>query len=196
MFIREFFWQNFLTHCVILCIMKRVSWPPNHLSSGSKYAICGASRCCAPVYLAALRRWERLALNTRGDVPSIHLIATVFMHHPGAPSSSPIELCVYQVACVLAHSLCKIYITPVTKGTFARWACLAFRLAHSSWPINTCLNDPYSTNLAPPVSVLARSAFCRQYRGRLARLPSPQPPIVRPPDYLQDTTRKPDKWPV
>ena len=107
--------------------------------------------------------------------PSIHLLATVFMHHPGAPSSSPIEFCVYQVACVLAHSLCKIYITPVTESTFARWASLAFRLAHSSWSINTCLNDPYSTNLAPPVVGSRPQRICRQYRGRLARLPPPSP---------------------
>ena len=108
-------------------------------------------------------------------MPSIHLIATVFMHHPGAPSSSPIELCVYQVACVLAHSLCKIYITPVTKGTFARWACLAFRLAHSSWPINTCLNDPYSTIWLHLCRFLLAAHFADNIGGAWLdfRLPAP-----------------------
>ena len=185
---KRIFSDYFLPHYVILCIMKRVSWPPithhqaqNTPSVGfqgvvhqSTWLPCAAQNAWPTIQGAMCLPYIcQLQCSCTTQAHQVHLQLNLVC----------IKWFVYlPIVCA------KFYITPVTLGTFARWACLAFRRAYSSRTINICLNDLYSTNLAPPVSALARSAFCRHYRGRLARLPSPQPSIVRPPNYLQDVT--------
>ena len=85
------------------------------------------------------------------------------------------------MACVVAHNLCKTYITLVTESTFARWASLTFRFAHSSWSWILVWTTHTVRIWLHPLSVLAHSAFADNIGGAWLdfRLPAPYCPPTR-----------------